>query len=358
MNLSLSLRLVLGAFRLVCTFVTLALLPLQAHADDKFAWEIESDLHEDFAREDVTVTIDGRRHSRLQTRQAHEATNVRVPYRPGPGPHFYELSGTSQPAARGRKARRITGKGWLYAQQELAADFARLAPLPVLQRIQRIHEQWRPRLKKTGGGALVTSERHGAASAASIAAAEARLGMKLPEAYVQAVSQPYMAYQPETADRSARPGLFPPEAIVSVYEFLGKPKGDTLKGERAFKRMRRHFLLAGDETGFLIARDDVPDAASRAASPLLQEVGLNDETATEDSDAYDFYPFHHPGKRPSTVGAFVEAAALSELKRSLARAGVTLLGEGRLVRLWRLEMDDEALLMELRYISYDEVETD
>ena len=329
-------------------------------AEERQAWTIESDLHSDYQSETVTVTIDGRLHATLKTQQKGDKTNALAPYKPTPGPHFYELSGKSQLAARGEAPAKIAGRGWLYTQRELERDFAALAPLPAHARMQKLLEQWRPRLARTGQ-AVAPVKLHAAESAKAIAAAEARIGMKLPREYVEAVSRPYLALRPgpEKLYAPEQAGLLPPEAIVSVFEWLDRPRGDTLRGTRAYGRTARHFILAREDSSFLIARDDHPDAKSRAAEPLLQEVTINDETSTEDSDAYEFYPFHSPQSRNTTLAKFVNDAAQMELMRSLARAGVTLLGEGTDgLRLWRVEQEGDVLTMCLRYTGYDGIDVD
>ena len=331
-----------------------------AGAEDRREWTIESDLHSDFLQETVTVTIDGRLLATLKTQQKGDKTNALAPYKPTPGPHAYELSGRSQPAARGEGVLKIAGRGWLYTQRELERDFAALAPLPPQARVQKLFEQWRPRLAKTGQ-TPVPVKLHAAEPAKAIAAAEARIGMKLPREYVEAVSQPYLALRPgpEKLYAPEQAGLLPPEAIVSVFDWLGRPRGDTLRGTKAYNRTMRHFILAREGDSFLIARDDHPDAKSRAAEPRLQNVTINEETSTEDSDAYEFYPFHAPQSRNVTLASFLGDAALMELKRGLDRAGVTLLGEGTDgLRLWRETDDAGVLTMSLRYTGYDNIETD
>lgn len=280
------------------------------------------------------------------------------PFWPKPGPHHYDLSGTSQAAGPKEKPLAVTGKGWLYTQAELKHDFDALAPASPYLRLASIYKQWAPRIRQTGGEPLVAPNLHPAASAKSIADVEARLGVKLPPSYIQLVSQPYLAHRFNEKREPATDGVFPPEDIVSVLTWLGKPYAETKEGKANFARTARHFILARHGHDFLIARDDYPLADSRQKELRLQVVSIYEETSTEDSDPYEWYPFDSTeANKKISPDEFVKETVFGMLQRGLARSGVSLLGNGTdQIRLWRQESSEHTLEMELRYIGYDAVD--
>ena len=329
-----------------------------AFAENGGLWHFESDLHSDFKQESVTIQIDGQNVATLKTFQKKDKTTAYAPYRPKPGPHRYDLSGTSQAAAPAAKPLAVTGKGWLYTQAELKHDFDALAPASPYQRLASIYKQWAPRIQQTGGKPLTAPPLHPAARAKSIADAEARLGVKLPANYIRLVSQPYLAHRLDEKREPVADGVFPPEDIVSVLTWLGKPYAETKEGKANFARTARHFILARHENDFLISRDDYPSANSRQKELRLQVVSIYEETSTENSDPYEWYPFDsvEAGKKISP-DEFMNETVFGILQRGLAHSGVTLLGNGTdQIRLWRLEDSERTLKMDLRYIGYDGVD--